>query len=381
MSKHLKSLIIACLVACMTVCLGIFAAACTDGDDDKFPESVSVTVLLEDGTPAVGVTVQLCATGANGLCLEEKKTNEQGVATIEIPDDLGKDYEVHILKLDTVYNGEYQYVDTNGTPYATGKGIQIDVTKNSTPTITLKSTVGTEAKPLALTLDTTAQFCIGWLVEEPDMTAPLDDNGNRPTVLKWNREKYYSSLTVTTEGTYKITVTTSLDNETIDEPTVSTPHDTLDTDVYSFPTSNTSNGNAYSFNYDLLAGKTYKIVLSGLDDYKTVANGAKSISYSIKVEAVEDTNTDNIELSIGANNIPALVYGAPVTCTFNGTANATYTIAVTLEAGDWSVDNQILMDKSTTVTANADGLVSFVLGYEGFDDDSGNFTLTLTAAN
>ena len=39
------------------------------------------------------------------------------------------------------------------------------------------------------------------------------------------------------------------------------------------------------------------------------------------------------------------------------------------------------MTQSTTVTADENGLVSFELGYTGWDEDSGAFTLTLTATN
>ena len=48
MSKLLKSILVASLVACMTVCLGLFAAACnnTPEDTDKY---FTVTVVLPDG--------------------------------------------------------------------------------------------------------------------------------------------------------------------------------------------------------------------------------------------------------------------------------------------------------------------------------------------
>ena len=292
MSKHLKSLIIACLVACMTVCLGIFAAACTNNDDEgKLPESVSVTVMLDETTPAVGVTVQLCATGANGLCLEEKKTNEQGVATISIPENLGKDYEVHILKLDTVYDGAYQYVDDDGNPYEKGKGIQIDVTKNSTPKITLKakpvSTVGTDENPLALTLGTATDFSVK-LVEAKDM-----QTGDK--ILHWE-DNYFATFTTNEAGSYKITVTASLTGDIVNASTTAT-------DYSDYPDFN-DNGVG-----TLKANTEYQINLSALNDYTAlVSEGTSSLSYTIKVEYVADGG------NVGGDEYAEIVLGQTYEC-------------------------------------------------------------------
>lgn len=111
------------------------------------------------------------------------------------------------------------------------------------------------------------------------------------------------------------------------------------------------------------------------------------INYTVTIEHIEDgdiggdTEGVNIALTLGNNNVPALMFDSPATCTFNGTANATYTVTVTLNAGDWSVNKNTIMTQSTTVTADENGLVSFELGYTGWDEDSGAFTLTLTATN
>lgn len=141
MSKHLKTFIVALLTVCMTVCLGIFAAACNpDNPDDDFPTSVSITVKLPDNTPAQGIWVQLCVVAENntlGACLEPVETNAQGVATVNkgIDKDNGKMYEVHL----TGVPSDYQYVDASGMPYEKGKGVHVDITNPSSLTITLKT--------------------------------------------------------------------------------------------------------------------------------------------------------------------------------------------------------------------------------------------------
>ncbi|MDE7168375.1 MAG: hypothetical protein K2O28_05975 [Clostridia bacterium] len=147
MSKYLKSLITACLVICMTVCLGIFAAACTggseggDGGETTLPTSVSVTVLLDDGTPAVGVSVQICTVSDDGTantanCKLPKATDAQGVATIDIAKTDGNNFEVHVLSIPDTY-AYYSYVDANGTPYAEGTGARVDITKSAKVTVKL----------------------------------------------------------------------------------------------------------------------------------------------------------------------------------------------------------------------------------------------------
>ncbi|MDE6667938.1 MAG: hypothetical protein K2K38_06290 [Clostridia bacterium] len=132
MSKYLKSLIAVCLIACMTVCLSLFAAACKN---DSFPSSVSITVMCDEDTPAVDVTVQICTVpedGDAGMCLDTIKTNAQGVATFELDEANGKNYEVHLYNIPK----GYQYVDETGAPYANA-GKKIDVTESSSVTITL----------------------------------------------------------------------------------------------------------------------------------------------------------------------------------------------------------------------------------------------------
>ncbi len=150
MSKYLKSLITACLVVCMTVCLGIFAAACTKnpdsgngGDDNDFtyPSSINVTVLLDDGTPASGVSVQLCTVSDDGTadsanCKLPRATNDQGVASTNVKESDGFKFEVHILNIPETYY-YYSYVDANGNPYAAGTGARIDVRESANVTVKL----------------------------------------------------------------------------------------------------------------------------------------------------------------------------------------------------------------------------------------------------
>ena len=142
MSKYLKTLIITCLVVCMSVCLGIFAAACVGGGNDfTYPSSIDVTVLLDDGTPAVGVGVQICTVADDGTsdsanCKLPVSTNAQGVASItSITEADGNKFEVHISSIPDTYK-YYSYVDDNGTRYE-GTGARIDVTKSNTATVKL----------------------------------------------------------------------------------------------------------------------------------------------------------------------------------------------------------------------------------------------------
>ncbi|MDE7082255.1 MAG: hypothetical protein K2O89_00950 [Clostridia bacterium] len=143
MSKHLKILLTACLAACMAVCLGIFAAACNpndgngDGSGDTFPSSVSITVVLDDDTPVKDVWVGICIVkddGSLGACLQQVATNAQGVATIAIDEENGKNYEIHLSE--SSIPAGYLYADANGDPYGEA-GVRIDVTKNSSYTVKL----------------------------------------------------------------------------------------------------------------------------------------------------------------------------------------------------------------------------------------------------
>ena len=141
MSKYLKRLITACLVVCMTACIGILAAACNDGDDFTYPDSINVTVLLDDGTAATGVSVQICTVNDDGTadgakCKLPKATNAQGVASVAVTESDGYKFEVHITSIPAAY-ANYKYVDADGTPYAEGAGARIDVTKSNAITVKL----------------------------------------------------------------------------------------------------------------------------------------------------------------------------------------------------------------------------------------------------
>ena len=367
MSKHLKSFIIACLVACMTVCLGIFAAACTNGDDGKFPESVSVTVMLDENTPAEGVTVQICATGEGGMCLDAK-TDAQGVATIEILETDGKNYEVHILNLDKVYP-DYQYVDASGTPYEAGKGIQIDVTKTSTLTITLKAkpveTVGTKENPLKLTLGADAvNFSVN-LVSRRDLA-----NGGQLALL-WE-DVYNIAFTTSEAGSYKITVTASLTGDGASAGyTVSTDETDID-----YPTF--SNGVS-----TLRANTEYIVELgSSISDYTGfVSEGTTSLSYTVKVEyGVGDNSgdeyTDDLDLVVGENKRVANGGTFDEDYYFLPEADGNYTITVD-EGVTLTINGEMIEGTSTTVNYNSS---EDAFGWGIAIKISKNSTITITAA-
>lgn len=129
----------------MTLCLCLFAAACSDDNDDdngKVDKSrFKVTVLLPDNSPAVGVSVGICSMdGTHKQCLQPVSTDSNGVASIDIS-DYGDttEYLVHVSNLPD----GYAYVDENGTPYNPDDqmaGARVKVSNGYSYTVKLKAT-------------------------------------------------------------------------------------------------------------------------------------------------------------------------------------------------------------------------------------------------
>ncbi len=312
MSKYLKSLLIAGLVVCMTVCLGIFAAACNNNDDgdkggdDTFPSSVSVTVMLDKTTPA-SVMVQLCAVEDNGelgLCLSPVATNKQGVATIDIDKENGKQYEIHLLG---VPDG-YTYVDGLGAEYPEGSGLRIDVTKNASVTITLKATVAdTSNDPIALTVGGNAENFSVNLEEFIDRNGQPDETtGEIPPHLSWNDSRY-AKFTTNEVGKYKFTFTFELSN---DDVIISAY---AGANYASFSNSGyTTNGMFLTYEFEKAETEYMVRIDTNISDYADIApEGTTSLNYSVKVEFVDGDDSPSIgdddeytrdeDISVGAN--------------------------------------------------------------------------------
>ena len=128
MSKLLKSILVASLVACMTVCLGLFAAACnnTPEDTDKY---FTVTVVLPDGnkTPVKDAEVAICTMNGSILtCLDGVKTDENGVAKSNITSPVDySDTTKFLVKIHDLPDG-YIYADEDGNAYGSDEGVIVD---------------------------------------------------------------------------------------------------------------------------------------------------------------------------------------------------------------------------------------------------------------
>lgn len=454
MSKLLKSILVASLVACMTVCLGLFAAACnnTPEDTDKY---FTVTVVLPDGnkTPVKDAEVAICTMNGSILtCLDGVKTDENGVAKSNITSPVDySDTTKFLVKIHDLPDG-YIYADEDGNAYGSDEGVIVDTAVSGfsvTVTLTAKPTAPSATlsldTPVAVAtaggakftaskagtyLFTVSNFEESWTLGEitqsenlaelemtanqvveisvdadckimvndlatlntmdaPD-TATLSTPVNfsvmlistfsrtqRDYVTTWGLYdgSYHLNFTSNEAGNYKVSFTSSFAND--DVAVNVTPLNS-----YTYPS--TLDNNVFG---DIVANEDYQVELSASDtDYSSLTPG-DVINYTVTIEHIEDgdiggdTEGVNIALTLGNNNVPALMFDSPATCTFNGTANANYTVTVTLNAGDWSVNKNTIMTQSTTVTADENGLVSFELGYTGWDEDSGAFTLTLTATN
>ncbi len=410
MSKYLKGLIIACLAVCMSVCLGIFAAACTDGNGEgAFPSSVSITVKLDDDTPVKDVWVGICAVkddGTLGLCLTQVATNAQGVVTFALDENNGKNYEVH-LSAASLPSG-YIYADANGEAYGAEEGIRIDVTKTPSLTITLKAA----ADSTEVTLDTLKPAKAG-----KDYTFTATEAGNYVVMISklssaWkldNADQYNNFAEVTLAANASTVINVDVDCSVLvskagavgssENPynlTLGTKQsfsirlitvtgrggESLTWGLYdginfsftsaeagnykitltsSFanddiePSVNPVEGYAYPNSNsdgtwgDIQASTAYKISLDTWSDYSTM-HECDVINYTIKVEYVQgggDVVSEN--LSLGDNTVTAGEYY------FETTDYGDYVITVSGlgEQDAWTVNNSTVAGNSKTVTYDA----------------------------
>lgn len=134
--KRFKILLTTCLVVCVAAIACVLGACTGDNkDDNKEPvTSVTVTVLLADNTPAVGVRVNLCAIGENGLCLGPELTGSDGKVTLDSKAITTNEIKIQVKN---VPEG-YIYADANGNEYGEFEGLHIPNTQDSV-TITLKA--------------------------------------------------------------------------------------------------------------------------------------------------------------------------------------------------------------------------------------------------
>jgi len=409
MSKYLKSIITACLAVCMAVCLGIFAAACTDGNDDAFPSSVSITVKLDDGTPVKGVWVGICAVkedGSLGLCLTQVTTNEQGVASFELDESNGKNYEVHLTA--AIPNG-YIYADENGEAYSAEEGVRIDVTKTPSYTVTLKAA----ADSTEVTLDTlktakagkdytftateagdyvvmVSKLSAAWKLDNADqhknfaevtltanasttINADVDcsllvskagavGSSENPYALTLGTEQKFSIRLITITGRGGASLTWGLYdginfNFTSSEAgnykiTVKSSFTNDDIEasvrpVEGFAAPSTNDDGTWG---DIQASTAYKISLDTWSDYSTF-NECDEINYTIKVEYVQDGGeVVSQDLAVGDNKVTAGEYH------FKTTEFGDYVITVSGldDKSIWTVNNTpVEGNTSKTVTYDA----------------------------
>lgn len=447
MSKLLKGILTASLVICMTVCVGLFASACDEPDNNKY---FTVTVVLPDNgnAPVQGAEVAICTMNGTILaCLDTIVTGSDGVAKFNLTTPVDySDTTQFLVKVHNVPAG-YIYADGNGTEYDSDEGEVFDIVELNTTSVTITLTrkvtavaadtvtevsdnaicrftatkaatyhftvsnfdenwtLNEDAKnnnfaSLNLKTNETAEFIVDAdckvlvrdVADLNTMDSPVDytlgetenfsimlvygyDYGNYGMRMGWGTPDGNYSLVFTTEaaGKYKVTLTSSYSGDSVGVSLIPL-------DSYAQP--NYAN-RVFS---NVHADEQYRLQISG-EDYTGLKAG-DVIDYTVKLEYVgpdseeggDETNIP-VTLILGENNIPSLTYGdMQATCTYNGSANAQYTVTVSLKPTEWSVDNEIMMTQSTTVTADANGLVSFVLAYAGFEDNSGAFTLTFTLA-
>lgn len=132
--KRFKILLTTCLIICIAATACVLGACTGDDKDNKEPvTNVTVTVLLDDNTPAVGVKVNLCAIGENGLCLAPQPTGSDGKVILDSKAITTNEIKIQVTN---VPDG-YIYADANGNKYGEFEGLHIPNTQNSV-TITLK---------------------------------------------------------------------------------------------------------------------------------------------------------------------------------------------------------------------------------------------------
>lgn len=148
MKKTFKTLGLACLLLCLTVCFGLFTAACNpDGNGDK---NFTVTVMKDATTPAEGVTVVLCASDGEGNSLTGVNTDANGKAVIDYSTltDATKAY-IYLSNLPA----DYVYANASGTAYGNEEGVEVTLSTNA-HTVTLTKVTG--GPVTGITLDPTS---------------------------------------------------------------------------------------------------------------------------------------------------------------------------------------------------------------------------------
>lgn len=130
MKKTLKTLILGCLLLCMTACLGLFAAACNNGEPEDTDKNFTVTVMKDAETPAEGVTVTM---GTSEKTLTGVNTDANGKAVIDYSTLSGAKAKIFLSNLPE----KYLYANASGTTYAEGQGDEVTLSTKS-HTITLK---------------------------------------------------------------------------------------------------------------------------------------------------------------------------------------------------------------------------------------------------
>lgn len=155
MSKYLKSFVTACLVICMAVCLGIFAAACNN-EETGSGNYFTVTVKLPDDSPVSGVKGSICTLdGSLQTCIEtEVTTDSDGVAKFNLTTE---DYDISdstifLIKLHDLPDG-YIYADDDGIEYnySKGEGREFD-SKVTGKSVTIKLTAKALPDSIAMSL-------------------------------------------------------------------------------------------------------------------------------------------------------------------------------------------------------------------------------------
>ncbi len=121
MTKKIKTLSIAVFTLLLTLCC-IVMGACNGGNDnekgdDKIPENAfAVTVVLEDTqAPVVDISIIMCEIGGKGACMPAVKTNDKGVAYIDVSTLTTEKAHLRIKK-NAIPEG-YVYADKDGNPY------------------------------------------------------------------------------------------------------------------------------------------------------------------------------------------------------------------------------------------------------------------------
>lgn len=387
MKKYLKNLLILCLTCCLAACLGIFAA-CTDTDDGNTDDGnndipsgyFQVTVLLADGTPAAGVTVNMCdpAGTENGVCVVGR-TDSNGIAQSNVSGLAGDIVEIHLF----VIPEGYAYVDEDGNEFDSESGLQFNVSvKKATITLAVAEDEGDdgdneEGDTTTVTVETVNDTLTVGTVYNFDITlVSISDKRGDTSYLAWNKALYLS-FNVENAGYYKITFTSSFENEqamtyiyawTGEVGTSGTVipgyPDEDDNSIFYIETGATDYTYILTFPQQAVATAGYDSDFSAGD----------TIHYSV---LIEETNYESTEatgtLILGETTVSAGTY------VYTPEEDGSYTVSVSsadAAMGDeeaWLVNNVPVSDVSYTVTVE-DGKTITVVVY-------GDCTITLAKAD